>query len=98
MENSTALRRALEAVRRRAPGPVALATAADRVLEALLGSPGPVLPAWARLEGEFGHRGTALAVPVRLGSGRILEVVEIPLEPVERVAFDNAAQKRLEGR
>ncbi|HEY7514408.1 MAG TPA: NAD(P)-binding domain-containing protein [Vicinamibacteria bacterium] len=93
---SPALRRALEAVRRRSLGPVALATAADRLLAALLGPPGPVLPAWARLEGEFGHRGMALAVPVRLGWGRIQAVVEVPLEPVERVAFDNAAQTREE--
>ncbi len=94
----TPLRRALDAVRRRTLGPVALAAAADRLLAALLGPPGPVLPAWARLEGEFGHRGIALAVPVRLGSGKIQAVVEVALEPVERVAFDNAAQKRLEGR
>jgi malate dehydrogenase len=95
---STALRRALDAVRRRTLGPVALAVAADRLIAALFGPPGPVLPAWARLEGEFGHRGMSLAVPVRLGSGRIQAVVEVPLEPVERVAFDNAAQKREEGR
>jgi hypothetical protein len=38
----------------------------------------------------------ALAVPVRLGWGRIQAVVEVPLEPVERVAFDNAAQTREE--
>jgi malate dehydrogenase len=95
---ASALRRALEGARRRTLGPVALAVAADRVLRALLGPPGPVLPAWARLDGEYGHRGIALAVPVRLGSGRIQAVVEVPLEPVERVAFDNAAQKREEGR
>jgi hypothetical protein len=35
---------------------------------------------------------------VRLGAGRVQAVVELPLEPVERVAFDNAAQKREEGR
>ncbi len=96
--SSTALRRALDLVRRRTLGPLALAAAAARVLAALLGPPGTVLPAWAMLEGEFGHRGTALAVPVRLGGGRIQAVVEVPLEPVERVAFDNAAQKREEGR
>jgi malate dehydrogenase len=94
----TALRRALEAVRRRALGPVALAAAADRVLAALFARPGAVVPAWAMLEGELGHRGVALAVPVRVGAGRIHEVVDVALEPVERVAFDNAAQKREEGR
>jgi malate dehydrogenase len=94
----TALRRALEAVRRRTLGPVALATAADRVLAALFARSGAVVPAWAVLDGELGHRGVALAVPVRLGGGRIREVADVVLEPVERVAFDNAAQKREEGR
>lgn len=96
--SSTALRRAVEAVRRRALGPVALATAAERVLAALLGPPGTVLPVWAMLDGEFGHRGVALAVPARLGAGKLQAIVEFPLEPVERIAFDNAAQKREEGR
>ncbi len=94
----TALRRAVEDVRRRGLGPVTLATAAERVLAAILGPPGAVVPLWAMLDGEFGHRGMALAVPVRLGAGKIQAVVECPLEPVERVAFDNAAQKREEGR
>jgi malate dehydrogenase len=94
----TAFRRALEAVRRRVLGPVALATAADRVLSVLFARPGAVVPAWAMLDGELGHRGMALAVPVRLGAGRIQEVVDVAMEPVERVAFDNAAQKREEGR
>jgi len=96
--SSPALRRAIEVVRRRALGPVALATAAERVLRALFGPPGTVLPTWAMLAGEFGHRGMALAVPARLGAGRLQAVVEFPLEPVERIAFDNAAQKREEGR
>jgi malate dehydrogenase len=94
----TALRRALEAVRRRSLGPVALATAADRVLAALFGPPGAVVPAWAMLDGELGHRGMALAVPVRLGGGKVQGILDAALEPVERVAFDNAAQKREEGR
>jgi len=94
----TALRQALEAVRRRVLGPVALAVAATRVLVALQGPPGSVLPVWAWLDGEHGHRGIALAVLARLGGGRLQSVVELPLEPVERVAFDNAAQKREEGR
>jgi malate/lactate dehydrogenase len=49
--------------------------------------------AW--LEGEYGQRGVALAVPVRLGSGRVQGILEVPLEPVERIALDNAAQRRL---
>jgi malate dehydrogenase len=94
----TALRKALETVRRRVPGPVALAAAATRVLIALQGPPGPVLPVWAWLDGEHAQRGIALAVMARLGGGRLQSVRELPLEPVERVAFENAAQKREEGR
>jgi malate dehydrogenase len=90
-----ALRQALSAVCARTPGPVALAAAAARTLQALEGSRPSVLPAVAWLEGEYGHRGVALAVPVRLGAGRVQGVLEVPLEPVERIALDNAAQRRL---
>jgi hypothetical protein len=34
-------------------------------------------------------------VAVRLGAGRVQGVLEVPLEPVERIALDNAAQRRL---
>jgi malate dehydrogenase len=90
-----ALRQALAAVGARTPGPVALAAAAARLLHALAGSRASVLPAVAYLDGEYGHRGVALAVPARLGRGRLEGVIELPLEPVERIALDNAAQRRL---
>lgn len=90
------VRRAVEAVRRRRLGPVALATAAVAVVRALCGRPGAVLPVTARLDGEYGHRNVALAVPARLGGGRF-EVMELGLEPVDRVAMDAAAQRRFEG-
>ncbi len=88
-----ALRRALQAVSARTLGPVALAAAGAEILSALMGSTPRVLPVVARLEGEYGHRGPVLAVPARLGGGRLQSVVEVPLEPVERVAFDNAAER-----
>jgi len=50
----------------------------------------------ASLDGEYGHRRLALAVPARLGGGRF-EVMEVALDPVDRVAFDTAAQRRFEG-
>jgi L-lactate dehydrogenase len=53
-----------------------------------------VLPVTAYLQGEYGHRGLALAVPARVGGGRLQEVLEAPLEPVDRVALDNAAARR----
>jgi malate dehydrogenase len=92
-----ALRRALAAVGARSLGPVALAAAGARVLDALSGSAVSVLPVVTRLEGEYGHRGPVVAVPARLGHGRLHSVVEVPLDPVERVAFDNAAERSVAG-
>jgi malate dehydrogenase len=89
------LRQALAAVNARTPGPVALATAAARVLKALAGSRASVLPVVVGLQGEYGHRGVALAVPARLGAGRVDGIVEVALEPVERVALDTLTERRL---
>lgn len=95
--SEVACRRALDAAR--GPrGPVALAAAAVRVLKALGRSRTTVLPVIVFLQGEYGHRGVALCVPARLAGGRLEGVLELALEPVERVAFDNAAQRRLESR
>jgi len=90
----TAARTAVARVEGRWPGPVALAAAAARVLRALFSADAAVLPVFVVLSGEYGHRGRALAVPARLGHGRVLGVVEVPLDPVDRVAFDNAASRR----
>jgi len=90
-----ALRRAVAGLAVRTLGPVALAAAAARVLRALQGSRASVLSVFAHLQGEYGHRGVALAVPARLAAGRVESVIELPLDPVDRVAFDGAAQRRL---
>jgi malate dehydrogenase len=89
-----ATRRALEALRTRALGPVALAHAAARVLRALRNQRPVVLPVFAMLTGEYGHRGLALAVPARICNGRVEAVLESPLDPVDRVALDGAADRR----
>jgi malate dehydrogenase len=85
-----AARRALAAVNARTPGPVALAAGVAALMSAALSSRASVLPVTVCLQGEYGHRGTALAVPARIGAGGLLGIVEAPLEPVDRVAFDNA--------
>jgi malate dehydrogenase len=90
----TAARAALQRVEGRWPGPVGLAAAAARVLGALASADASVLSVLVSLAGEYGHRGRALAVPARLGRGRVLGVVELDLDPVDRVAFDNAAGGR----
>lgn len=89
-----AVRTALSRIEGRWPGPVALAAAAARVLAALASADASVLPVLVTLAGEYGHRGRALAVPARLGQGRLLDVVELDLDPVDRVALDNAAGGR----
>ena len=89
-----AARAALARVSGRWPGPVALAAAAVRVLRALGSADPALLPVLVSLAGEYGHRGRALAVPARLGHGRLLGVVDLELDPVDRVAFDNAAGAR----
>ena len=89
-----ALRRALESAARRTPGPVALAAAAACVVAALAGSRPAALTVGTVLQGEYGQRGVALAVPARIAAGRVQAVVEVPLDPVDRVAFENAAARR----
>jgi malate dehydrogenase len=89
-----ALRRATAGLAGRSLGPVALAAAVARVLRALQGSRPSVLSLLVQLQGEYGHRGVAVAVPVRVAAGRLDSLVEVPLDPVDRVAFDTAAQRR----
>ena len=66
------------------------------MLAALGGQRRALLSVIAVLEGEYGQRGVALAVPAWLGGGRIQELVELRLDPVDRVAFETAAQRRSE--
>ena len=93
-----AARAALDATRGCWPGPVALAAAAARILRALASKRSTLLPVVAALDGEYGYRRIALAVPARLGPGGMEEVVEYALDPADRTAFDTGAQRRLEAR
>lgn len=88
-----ARRRALEALRRHTPGPVALATAAAAVLDALSSTAVRVLPLTLLLDGEYGLRRVALTAPARLAAGRLLGALEVALDPVDRVALESAAQR-----
>jgi malate dehydrogenase len=89
-----AIRRAVASLGTRPPGPRSLAAAAAWVVGSLQRPLPSVASATVALAGEYGHRGIALAVPARLGRGGVEEVLEWPLSPVERVAFDNAAARR----
>lgn len=91
--SAVALRRAVDATRTRALGPVALAAAAVELLALLQGS-GGIATVTIVLDGEYGHRGCALTVPARVGRGRVEQVIEVPLDPIDRVVFDRGADRR----
>jgi malate dehydrogenase len=93
-----ACRTALDGLRGRTLGPAALAAAAARAIEGLGQAQLSVLPLTAWLDGEYGHRGVALAVPAQLSRRGLQGVLEVPLDPVDRVAFDRAAQHALDER
>jgi malate dehydrogenase len=63
------------------------------VVSAILNDTGEVLPCSIPLDGEFGHEGVGLGVPVRLGAGGVEEVIEWDLGEFEREQLDEAAAK-----
>ena len=63
------------------------------MVEAVLEDTGEVLPASITLDGEYGHEGVALGVPVRLGSGGAEAVVEWDLDEFEREQMAETADK-----
>jgi malate dehydrogenase len=89
-----AVRQAVQAVAGRTPGPVALAAAAAAVIAALRAPRASILPVIARGEGALGLGRATLAMPRKLGGGRIGEALDVPLEPYERVLLENAAESR----
>ena len=58
----------------------------------LLDDPAPV-PCSVVLQGEYQLEGLSLGVPVRLGSGGLREILEVPMDAGERAGFLAAAQK-----
>jgi malate dehydrogenase len=63
------------------------------VVSAILNDTGEVLPCSIPLDGEFGHEGVGLGVPVRLGAGGVEEVIEWDLGEFEREQLDEAVAK-----
>jgi malate dehydrogenase len=72
------------------------ATGVAHMVEAILHDTGEVLPGSVKLEGEFGHEGTAFGVPVKLGSNGVEEVVEWDLDDYETELMEEAAEKLAE--
>jgi malate dehydrogenase len=65
--------------------------AAAQMVDAILLDTRQVLPCTVMLEGEYGIRGVFTGVPVRLGSGGMLEVIDVALQDDERAALHRSA-------
>ncbi|MGA9401725.1 malate dehydrogenase [Haladaptatus sp.] len=72
------------------------ATGVGHMVEAVIRDTGEVLPGSVKLEGEYGHEGVALGVPVKLGTNGVEEVVEWDLTEFEREQLGTAADKLAE--
>ncbi|MGA9774699.1 MAG: malate dehydrogenase [Candidatus Dormiibacterota bacterium] len=68
------------------------AAAVAQMVEAILRDRRQVLPCALRLEGEYGLSGVVMGVPVKLGAGGALEVVEVELTAAEREELERSAQ------
>jgi len=66
------------------------AASAIAMAEAYLKDKKRVLPCAALLSGEYGLNDLYVGVPVVIGAGGIERIVEVPLEPAERAAFDKS--------
>lgn len=72
------------------------ATGVGHMVEAVLRDTGVVLPGSIVLDGEFGHSGVGLGVPVKLGRDGVEEIVEWELSDGERDQLGEAAEKLAE--
>ena len=71
-------------------GPYALAAAASKVVDALVGNSRRPVTCFVAPDDRAGVRARTAALPVRLGPGGLVEVVMPALSVVERVALENA--------
>ena len=74
------------------PGPYVLAAAATAVVEAMAGRSRRAVSCFVAPDLSTGSHTRTGAMPVRLGSAGIAEVMLPTLSAVEQVAFDNAMQ------
>ena len=65
--------------------------AAVEMAESILKDKKKILPCTAYLDGEYGHTGLFVGVPVKLGSDGIEKVYELSLNAEEKAALDNSA-------
>lgn len=62
-----------------------------QMVESILKDKKRILPCAALLQGEYGHDGIFMGVPVKLGAGGVEEVIELDLTAEEKSAFDESA-------
>ena len=67
-------------------------SAAARMVEAVLGDTGEVMPVCAWVEGQYGITDVYLGVPARLGRAGVGEIVELPLTETELANLRDAAE------
>jgi malate dehydrogenase len=67
-------------------------SAAARMVEAVLGDSGEVMPVCAWVEGQYGITDVYLGVPARLGRQGVREIVELPLTETELANLRDAAE------
>jgi malate dehydrogenase len=67
-------------------------SAAARMVEAVLGDSGEVMPVCAWVDGQYGITDVYLGVPVRLGRVGVREIVELPLSEAELANLRDAAE------
>ncbi|PSQ42802.1 malate dehydrogenase [Halobacteriales archaeon SW_7_68_16] len=69
------------------------ATGVGHVVKAVLRDTREVLPCSVVLDGEYGHEGVGLGVPVELGAGGVESIVEWEVDRRERSGLADAAEK-----
>ena len=67
-------------------------SAAARMVEAVVGDSGEVMPVCAWVDGQYGIADVYLGVPARLGRAGVREIVELPLSEAELANLRDAAE------
>ncbi len=67
------------------------ASAAVEMAESILKDKKKILPCAAYLSGQYGYHDLYIGVPVKLGKGGILDIIEIKLSDQEKAALDKSA-------
>jgi malate dehydrogenase len=73
------------------------AASTAKMVESIIKDERRLLPASVYLNGPYGYRNIFLGVPVYLGAGGVLKVVELPLSQSEKKALDSSAAAVQEG-